>query len=590
MLIGHYAIGFVAKRFLPKSQLITLLYASTFLDLIWAVTFLAGVERPHIDAKGFSFLQFTYDYPISHGFTISILCALIFAGCYWLKNRNIAKATILGLVVFSHWILDLLSYSQGLPLYLDNPLLTSSEPVVTKIIIIIEVLLLGLGVWLYTKITQSIDFIGKYGWWGYIILLTLTYLALDFNLFQVNENILYGLAVGMLLLPICATWLDDHRRVKETEFTHEIKWTDKLNAIAAWLHKPKPQQSEAAHSAISADSLEDTPTQITVGLKSSRRALSLTMRDIINKFTVWLKSFEKSAVQTKKPKPSKPLALTRQGTKLKFIYFLGLVPLVACVASYFLTAYLLEKLRANDQEQVRYTYASYEFSENAHVKQLEQAIEEKNLINQVIQKKPQELIPALYKYAEASPDIALMLKEQWEEKLHIGGAMAVSVMNWQKNHGQWKFSSIEEMGFRKITDDNALVNQVLKGNIKIEGIQIEAITSNTFNISIKLINLTGKPITCLIPEGQVYELKDEEISHYLKDKIYSADRKLIQHPFQPREEPVKIPPSGTTKTIMGYCMNPGYKAIGGKGNLAIYSMDKNHLKVLMSRFEEVKIS
>jgi hypothetical protein len=44
MFIGHFAVGLGAKRFAPRTSLGWLLAAPLFLDLIWPVLVLAGVE------------------------------------------------------------------------------------------------------------------------------------------------------------------------------------------------------------------------------------------------------------------------------------------------------------------------------------------------------------------------------------------------------------------------------------------------------------------------------------------------------------------------------------------------------------------
>ncbi len=45
MFLGHYAVGFAAKRAAPRTSLGTLMAAALLLDLIWPVLVLIGVER-----------------------------------------------------------------------------------------------------------------------------------------------------------------------------------------------------------------------------------------------------------------------------------------------------------------------------------------------------------------------------------------------------------------------------------------------------------------------------------------------------------------------------------------------------------------
>ncbi len=43
--MGHFAVAYAAKRLAPRSSLGTLFFAAQFLDLLWPVLVLTGVER-----------------------------------------------------------------------------------------------------------------------------------------------------------------------------------------------------------------------------------------------------------------------------------------------------------------------------------------------------------------------------------------------------------------------------------------------------------------------------------------------------------------------------------------------------------------
>ena len=49
MFIGHFALGFAAKRVAPRTSLGTLFAAAQLVDLVWPILLLAGVERVRID-------------------------------------------------------------------------------------------------------------------------------------------------------------------------------------------------------------------------------------------------------------------------------------------------------------------------------------------------------------------------------------------------------------------------------------------------------------------------------------------------------------------------------------------------------------
>ena len=45
MFIGHFAVGFAAKRAAPRASLATLIAAASFTDILWPVLVLLGIER-----------------------------------------------------------------------------------------------------------------------------------------------------------------------------------------------------------------------------------------------------------------------------------------------------------------------------------------------------------------------------------------------------------------------------------------------------------------------------------------------------------------------------------------------------------------
>ena len=49
MFIGHFGVGFGAKRFAPAVSLGTLFLAAQFADLLWPTLLLLGVEEVRID-------------------------------------------------------------------------------------------------------------------------------------------------------------------------------------------------------------------------------------------------------------------------------------------------------------------------------------------------------------------------------------------------------------------------------------------------------------------------------------------------------------------------------------------------------------
>jgi hypothetical protein len=126
MFVGHYSIAFAVKSERNRIPLWVLFVAVQFLDYIWATLVLLGIEKLRV-IKGFtagSMLD-SYYHPYSHSLIAAVLWSGVAAfgykpfcsrlGYHYRKSA----ALIVGLAVFSHWILDLLAHPRDLAIY-DN--------------------------------------------------------------------------------------------------------------------------------------------------------------------------------------------------------------------------------------------------------------------------------------------------------------------------------------------------------------------------------------------------------------------------------------------------------------------------------------
>ena len=49
MVLGHFGVGFAAKRYAPRASLGVLFLAAQFIDLLWPTLLLLAVERVAIE-------------------------------------------------------------------------------------------------------------------------------------------------------------------------------------------------------------------------------------------------------------------------------------------------------------------------------------------------------------------------------------------------------------------------------------------------------------------------------------------------------------------------------------------------------------
>jgi hypothetical protein len=128
MFVGHYAASLVAKRAVPQLPLWTLLLAAQLVDVAWAVFILTGVEAVRI-VPGHTAANplDLYRMPYTHSLPAALAWAAAAAAMVWSWNRGsepLVRARraglIAGLVVLSHWFLDLLVHVPDLPLWGDR--------------------------------------------------------------------------------------------------------------------------------------------------------------------------------------------------------------------------------------------------------------------------------------------------------------------------------------------------------------------------------------------------------------------------------------------------------------------------------------
>ncbi len=120
MFVGHYGPSYAAKRLAPSVSLWVLFVAVQFLDVLWAPFVILGVEKVRIVP------QFTasnaldlYYMPYTHGLPAALGWSVLAAACYHIVIRPSHRSAgiVVGLAVFSHWVLDFIVHVPDLPLY-----------------------------------------------------------------------------------------------------------------------------------------------------------------------------------------------------------------------------------------------------------------------------------------------------------------------------------------------------------------------------------------------------------------------------------------------------------------------------------------
>ena len=215
MFIGHFAVGFGAKRFAPAASLGTLFLACQFADLLWPMLVIAGIEQVAVrpGATVVTPLEFI-SYPFSHSLMAGFVWGLLFAWAYvWLRRSRPSVGVVLAFVVVSHWLLDALSHGPDMPVMIGGTMRVGlglwNSYLAT---VMVEGLLLLAGLAIYLRSTTAVDRTGSVALWTLAAFLVIVYAA---NLAGPPPPSGMAAAWSALAMWLLVAWgylIDRHRR------------------------------------------------------------------------------------------------------------------------------------------------------------------------------------------------------------------------------------------------------------------------------------------------------------------------------------------------------------------------------------------
>ncbi len=180
MFVGHYGAAFLAKRAEPRAPLWALLLAAMWVDVMWAIFVLAGLERARMDLSLPSFPVALEHMPFTH----SLVAAFAWAGFGFVVARHAfgwppGVAVAIGAAVASHWFHDLPVHRPDLPLVWGEPKL-------------------GLGLWNYPMPELALEI----AW----LLATVALLVRSDALEEPTRTRVWRLALGLVVLQTVMTF------------------------------------------------------------------------------------------------------------------------------------------------------------------------------------------------------------------------------------------------------------------------------------------------------------------------------------------------------------------------------------------------
>lgn len=118
MFVGHYAAALAAKGAEPRAPLWTYVIGAQLIDIGWSGLVMVGVERVSFDPKLPGSALVLEHMPWTHSLPAALIWAVGAAILVrWALKLPWAAAGMVGLVVFSHWLGDLLVHRPDLELW-----------------------------------------------------------------------------------------------------------------------------------------------------------------------------------------------------------------------------------------------------------------------------------------------------------------------------------------------------------------------------------------------------------------------------------------------------------------------------------------
>jgi hypothetical protein len=213
MFVGHYSVSFAASRTGVVLPLWVWFVAVQWLDVGFMTLVLTGVEKVRI-TEGFTESNDLdlYYMPFTHGLVgavlMSVLFAVIVAAIFPAGRRPVALALV-ALASFSHWLIDLVMHTPDLPVFDDGSTMLGlglwDHPAIG---LPLELLLLALGAWVYTRAVALTDR-GRTLVWGFVALLAVAQLYSHFGPTPTSPEAFAATGLtAYIVLAAAAAWVE----------------------------------------------------------------------------------------------------------------------------------------------------------------------------------------------------------------------------------------------------------------------------------------------------------------------------------------------------------------------------------------------
>jgi hypothetical protein len=148
VFIGHYGASYAAKAAAPRCPLAVYFVAAQFLDVLFSLFVLTGIEKMQIIHKYTPYNPYRLCFmPYPHSLLGSLLWAIAVGAVSYLYWKRRCESLVLAAAIFSHFLLDVPVHTPDLPLVGENSIHV------------------GFGLWNYPGWTLLLELVCLLGGW-----------------------------------------------------------------------------------------------------------------------------------------------------------------------------------------------------------------------------------------------------------------------------------------------------------------------------------------------------------------------------------------------------------------------------------------
>lgn len=211
MFVGHLSLGFAAKRADNSASLAWYIAAAAFVDLLWPLFLLLGIEHVSIVPGATAFTPLRFDsYPWSHSLLMTIVWGIVLAGIARWRGMSTKSAQLIAALVVSHWVLDFITHAPDMPLWPGqfSPRLGLGLWNSIPGSIAVEGLLWLVGLGLYLRSYRPQNWVGAIAFWSFVLISTVMWASGPWAAPPPNPRALAWFALmGWIIVP-WAVWID----------------------------------------------------------------------------------------------------------------------------------------------------------------------------------------------------------------------------------------------------------------------------------------------------------------------------------------------------------------------------------------------